>query len=280
MDTTLRMSRRLVAVVCVAVVGCGGAQTSSTAVSGERASEDATAEDASGVDSTSAADAVDSPEKATASLTECVWAQRGPNDLGSRESTLLFDGNRYVHTRSGKPCDTVTVYIGTVEQLGPGLAAFDDTTRVLGADHVAIEVGTAVTVYASREEVLADPDAGAPAAAVIPKKFDFEQMSLARYDVLHSRRVSCRDGMLGLTGAQAKALHRQAVKWQKRRERLATKWRFVSGAAAVIHDIEVLDPVLPAERTSPPDGPCKEAWITQPALTEVPREVAVRLLSR
>jgi hypothetical protein len=229
---------------------------------------------------TTVARTVESDPVEPPSPTACVWAQSALNAPVRKPSTLQFGDEQYYEIGSGKPCDTVTVYIDTAEQLGQGLAAFDATSERLGAENVRLEIGTGALVYTSRDEVLADADAGPAALAAIPKEFDFATMALARYNVLHSRQVRCRDGMLRLTGKQVEAMRRSDEKWHKRRQQLASEWLYVAGATELVRDVHVLDPVLPAERAALPNGPCNETWITQPALTEVPHGAIVRLITR
>ncbi len=264
--------QRLIAAAAVMLAGCGGKQASPPVASVESAP--ATAK-------TAPTEVVVVQANPPPEPIKCQWSPDPQNyQTVVRPSDLVLDGGRYVQAATGEPCDDVSLHVYAAETVPAGLRMLDDVAARMGAEHVRLEIGTEATVYGSREEVVADAAAGAAAAAVIPKGFDFETMALARYDVLHSRRISCRDGMLRLRGKQVTAYRAAEEKWQKRAQKLAKRWLFVPEAGAEVRETHVIDPVLPAERTRPPDGPCGESWISQPALTAVPRDTLVRVLSR
>lgn len=215
----------------------------------------------------------DEPEETQPADTtvECLWGA---------QTNSTFNGQEYINVQVSQPCDVLTVHIETVVQIDPLLRVVDDASAHLGHEKVRLTIGREASVYESMEALLSDPAAGAEAAAVLPKSFDFEAMALARYDVLHSRQRSCRDEMLRLTGKQAEALKASRAKWRKRAQELANEWRFVPDAVDTVRHVHVIDPVLPAERIPPVTGPCQEFWISQPALTPVPRETDIHIFLR
>lgn len=194
----------------------------------------------------------------------------------SRPNATLRAGE-YINVQVGKACDVLTVHAERAHTIHQSLRTLDDARQLLGEDNVELVIGTEATVYQSREELLSDPDAGAEAAAVLPQEFDFETSALARYDVLHSSWKTCRDARLGMTGEQARARDESQQEWREKAQRLADEWRFVPDAVDTVRNQQVIDPVLPAERTYPASGPCQVSWIKQPALTPVPRDTAVRV---
>lgn len=191
-----------------------------------------------------------------------------------------IQAGQYINLNLRKVCDRLRINAERAHTIHQTLQLYDEALEIMGEAKVALVLGKEAKVYRTREELIADPEAGADAAAVLPKDFDFETHALARYQVLHSSRTQCRDQRLGMTGEQAKALDKDNVKWREKARKMHDEWRFVPDAVETVRDGQVIDPVLPAERNYPATGPCEEFWIEQPALTPVSREGRVGVYGR
>ena len=193
-----------------------------------------------------------------------------------------IQAGQYINLNVRKVCDYLTVNAERAHTIHRTLQLYDEALEIMGEAKVDLVLGREAKVYRTREELIADPEAGADAAAVLPKDFDFESHALARYQVLHSSLTQCRDQRLGMTGEQAKAMDKYNEKWREKARELQGVWRFVPDAVETVRDGQVIDPVLPAERNNYPAAtdPCEEFWIEQPALTPVSREGRVGVYGR
>lgn len=191
-----------------------------------------------------------------------------------------IQAGQYINLNVRKVCDYLTVNAERAHTIHQTLWLYDEALEVMGEAKVALVLGREAKVYRTKDELIADPEAGVDAAAVLPKDFDFESHALARYQVLHSSRTQCRDQRLGMTGEQAKAMDKNNEKWREKARELQGVWRFVPDAVETVRDVQVIDPVLPAERNYPATGPCEEFWVEQPALTPVSREGRVGVYGR
>lgn len=119
---------------------------------------------------------------------------------------------------------------------------------------------------------------GIPASAV-PARFSFESHDLVRTEWRHSPQRSCRDGLLGLHGAQYQRLLRERERWRQRAEVLATRW-VVRPALQVreLYGAQVIsvDSAGREAAAAEAGGACLDSYIWQPAVVAVPKSASPR----
>ncbi len=247
----------------IAVGGCRAAKPQPASPAGPV--EVAAPDDAAGV---LQADAAVPPADAGPPRVTCVvyW----PNHGG--EPALGMAGSHF----SGREgvCGTIQItFSSLMSYRWAGRRIGTVKKRFQSADpsvQVTVEFGREpVAVYRTRDELLANSSIP---VGLIPKSFDFSKRSLVQLKYARMPLTQCRDGMLGLTGAQARARRAGLKKRAARAKTIASKWALLASQPIATAEGFVL--VRRGVARNPNPGMCKTSYVWQPALAPVAKSGA------
>ncbi|MEY3014188.1 MAG: hypothetical protein RIT45_2923 [Pseudomonadota bacterium] len=119
---------------------------------------------------------------------------------------------------------------------------------------------------------------------VVPRRLDFSRSILVRYEAALEPRTHCRDHMLGMTPAAARAYRKDMQRWQRRAEQLRDRWRIerpptvqrLAGA-----DVLVLPTPNRSALLAKPQAMCTTSYIWQQTIAVVLRsDLTIRVAER